>query len=655
MRSELGRRLAWAILGAVWLAGLVSSPALAVTWEGVRDGVVWVRAGKEPSPDLAVRWRDAWEARSHRESLWLQDPRGGLVERLRLDFAQVEGRHAFPTDRGAGDYRLEVPGLSFRYYDVTVPDQLPSVFEPVKVHFSMRARAGDALYFRVPEGASFCLGGKFHDGPDRIEIWRPDGTPAGLLRLERHKKYSRFDRLSFDQAPGGVWRIRFPEGGKVSFWLDGVGNYFARRPEDLFTPERLPGLAPVRVTSQVVGRSPRLGTMLEFADLPEKAYARLQGLGLAAANHYAFQEPLADRPDKDRSWLRVYRDRLGLTHSLTIFDVTRGERNPDLAGYGRFIRRYLESHAGGEAPMIAFYDEPNLIFDSEAAFLDAHRFLAEGLKKSGRRELAAPKIAAPESSGLVNGPTASGARRGADWLRTLLRTQGDMIDAVSWHEWMVRDLISTPWYAESVLEAARLDAEFPRPNAGPRELILAQTSISSGPDVSPYEHDTFFAALWWGSVTARAGSVGKLSVLNWFKSVDDPERYDKGLMRFDRDWTLKPVGEAMRFVAKAMRPRVLEAACDSAEVDVLAMTDEAGREVSILFVNKFPRTNQVRLALELPPSFGQAPPRWTLDSLAEEGGRLVERRESGALDSPFERDLAGETLYRLRIEPAARP
>ena len=51
----------------------------------------------------------------------------------------------------------------------------------------------------------------------------------------------------------------------------------------------------------------------------------------------------------------------------------------------------------------------------------------------------------PASSRLVNGPFANNAadKRGIDWARRLLSESGDQVDALAWHEWMIRDLLAT--------------------------------------------------------------------------------------------------------------------------------------------------------------------------------------------------------------------
>jgi hypothetical protein len=194
---------------------------------------------------------------------------------------------------------------------------------------------------------------------------------------------------------------------------------------------------------------------------------------------------------------------------------------------------------------------------------------------------------------LINGPFADNAadKRGIDWAKRLLKESGDQIDALAWHEWMVRDLLATRVYRDSVRRAADLvglDA-----NGRPRKaLLLDQTNLSSGSSLSPYDQETHFTSLWWASVVINASQDGLLDMLNWFQAADEPE-YPKGMLRVlgDDRFELKPVGLAQQFIQQHWLPHVMQLQNDAFEVDVLAMADDLKR--SLLGVNKGSRLQHV--------------------------------------------------------------
>jgi hypothetical protein len=202
----------------------------------------------------------------------------------------------------------------------------------------------------------------------------------------------------------------------------------------------------------------------------------------------------------------------------------------------------------------------------------------------------------PASSRLVNGPFTENAadKRGIDWARRLLSESADQVDALAWHEWMIRDLLATRVYRDSVRRAADLvglDAK-----GQPRKaLLLDQTNLSSGSALSPYDQETHYTSLWWASVVINASQDGLLSMLNWFQAADEPP-YGKGMVRIHDDgrFELKPVGLAQQFIARHWLPQVLQLDNDAFEVDVLAMAGDEQR--ALLGVNKGTRLQRIDLS-----------------------------------------------------------
>jgi hypothetical protein len=206
------------------------------------------------------------------------------------------------------------------------------------------------------------------------------------------------------------------------------------------------------------------------------------------------------------------------------------------------------------------------------------------------------RIAMPASSRLINGPFTDNAadKRGIDWARRLLKESGDQVDALAWHEWMVRDLLATRVYRDSVRRAADLVGL--DTNGRPRKaLLLDQTNMSSGSSLSPYDQETHFASMWWASVVINSSQDGLLEMLNWFMAGDEPG-YPKGMFRVygDERFELKPVGLAQQFIQQHWLHSVMHLDNDAFEVDVLAMAEDPQR--SLLGVNKGSRLQHVQLS-----------------------------------------------------------
>jgi hypothetical protein len=220
----------------------------------------------------------------------------------------------------------------------------------------------------------------------------------------------------------------------------------------------------------------------------------------------------------------------------------------------------------------------------------------------------------------------------------LLAESGDKIDALAWHEWMIRDLLATRVYRDSVRKAAELvglDAQG-RPR---KALLLDQTNMSSGASLSPYDQETHYASLWWASVIINASQDGLLDMLGWFQADDEPE-YPKGMFRVlgENEFELKPVGLAQQFIRKHWLHDVMRLENDAFEVDVLAMS--AGLQRSLLGVNKGSRLQRVSLAgAECPLTQG----------LLRYFGADNRSRDASfkCLEGRISFDLPGETLFAL--------
>lgn len=640
--------------------------AVAAPWTGIRDGAFYMRVPQRCCAlDSVLSWVPAWIAEAQRERIYFQAPDGSLIKERRIAPRNASGAYRFSYERGPGDYRLEIPGYSFRYYALDVPSRLPIEFEPVKVHFSMEVLSGRSLYFKVPAGKAFTLGGKYHEGVTALHIEPVGGERRVTLKLQQHATYSQFDRKTITAAPKSqIWRLWVEGRGPVSFWLDDIPNLFALDPHGLFTPKLIPGKVNITVGNNVIGKAPRVGTYFEFAQPSAQLLTIVRRTRPEAATFYFLEDVLDREMNRDVSFLRAYENKLGIKDYVSILSWTQRDTiSSNIHASLKFTKRYLHDHRGQRGlsiPYIALVDEPNLRYDSFAAFEQGFITMAKGLKNSSDPSIASAVIAAPESSRMVNGPPSDDADThvGLEWAKILLKRHWDLFGAISWHEWLVRDLIATDWYFESIERVWRAMVNRAPDGAPLKKLMITQTNISGGYDLSPYEQDTFYAGLWWTSVVAQATDTGKLALLNWFTSVDYPP-YKKGFISNtpDQGLALKPVGHAMAFIQPAVLNNALPVKDHSVEVDMAATTNSAGDVVSLFGVNKAKRRQQVDIALKRPYRWRGQKLNWRasyMDArLARKPLKVTRARSNHAVRLSF--TLPPKTIWVIKLSKAPAP
>ena len=333
---------------------------------------------------------------------------------------------------------------------------------------------------------------------------------------------------------------------------------------------------------------------------PASSFAVLDALQVKAATYYSLVDIMATRPHYEDKFRRLYQDRFGITQDITL--LAGRQRQADLhadntsnAGLDAWLAA-TRALGGKGTHYIGFADEPNLNYPDYASYQRIFDSMARQVRSNPENAKAGVRIAMPASSRFVNGPFINNAadKRGIDWARRLLAESGDKIDALAWHEWMIRDLLATRVYRDSVRRAADLvglDAQG-RPR---KALLLDQTNMSSGASLSPYDQETHYASLWWASVVINSSQDGLLDMLAFFQAADEPE-YPKGMLRVlgDNHFELKPVGLAQQFIAQHWLHDVMRLENESFEVDALAMATELQR--SLLGVNKGARLQRVSLA-----------------------------------------------------------
>ncbi|KIQ60978.1 hypothetical protein RL74_02765 [Pseudomonas fluorescens] len=591
-------------MGACLWALALSAHGASMAWTGIRDGSLYLQTDR---PDtVTVRWVPAWQANANAEHIYLLNGQGRLVGERLIKAEQERGEQQWPLLPGPASYRLEIPGYSFRRYTLEHDARTQALFAPAKVHFSAEAHDGDELYFKVAAGERAVLAGKFHGGVRGLQARRVADGKQLQLNLKPYPAYWQFDQVALPVADvEQVWRLHLLGNGKAAFWLDGTANLFAQAPAQLQPLREDPGHVQLKVYPEVLGNTPKLGVSLPYVMPPPTAYAVIDALKPQAASYYSMVDVTAAKPDHEDRFRRLYQDRFGINQDITL--LAGSGRKADLVAdrtSNSGLQAWLKSTralGGKGVHYLGFADEPNLNYPDFASYQAVFESMANEVRALPANVRAGVRIAIPASSRFTNGPLAENAadKRGIDWARRLLAQYGDQVDALAWHEWMIRDLLATRVYRSSVRRAARLvglDA-----TGRPRKaLLLDQTNMSSGSSLSPYDQETHYAALWWTSVVINASADGLLDMLNWFQAADEPE-YPKGMVRvLDNDrFELKPVGLAQQFIQQHWFDQVLRLDNDAFEVDALAMA--TGMQRGLLGVNKSTRAQQVDIDAGLCP------------------------------------------------------
>ncbi|MCP2073503.1 UNVERIFIED_ORG: hypothetical protein J2Y77_002939 [Pseudomonas lini] len=622
-----------------------------MAWTGIRDGSLYLQTDRPDS--LTVRWVPAWQADANTEHLYLLNGQGHLVGERLIKADQERGEQQWPLLPGAASYRLEIPGYSFRRYAIEHDARTRALFSPAKVHFSAEAHDGDELYFKVQPGEQAVLAGKFHGGVRGLQARRVGDNKELTLALKPYRAYWQFDQVALPVANvEQIWRLHLQGNGKVAFWLDGTANLFAQTPAQLQPLRQDPGQVRLTLVNNVLGPTPKLGISLPYVMPPPSSYAVIEALKPQAATYYSLVDITAGKPDYEDRFRRLYQDRFGITRDITL--LAGSQRQADLRA-DRIsmsgLQAWLQSTRamGGKGlHYLSFADEPNLNYADFASYQQLFESMADQVRANPANARAGVRIAIPASSRFTNGPLAENAadKRGIDWAQRLLAKFGDQVDALAWHEWMIRDLLATRVYRNSVRRAADLVGL--DNNGRPRKaLLLDQTNMSSGSSLSPYDQETHYAALWWTSVVINASADGLLDMLNWFQSADEPE-YPKGMVRVleNQRFELKPVGLAQQFIQQHWLDQVLRLDNDAFEVDVLAMASDARR--TLLGVNKSTRPQQVSLDGAFCPQVNAELVYFGPDNRSQSAAFNCEAGQIRFL-------LPGETLFALSWTASSSP
>ena len=585
---------------------ILSSVAFSQTWPNVRDGVIYVKntpAAVETRNTIAISWSDAWISESQEDHVYLQDPNGILMGRLAFNEENTPGKFFFDLIE-KGDYRLEVAGANYRNVTVSVRDDVATVFEPVKVHKSISLPKSGKMFFQVPKKHAFRFLGKRYGSVSKFYVESLTSKKRYKLSLNKQTHYWQFNHLDIPATDKDeVYEVTWNGSGKVSFWLDDIPNIFALKKEHLFLPVLSMGSAKVQISNEIVGDTPDIGAALPYVYPPKESWSAIESWKLQSANYYFFADDLKSSPKRDMPFIDLYENTFDIKMSNSILANTG--RNTVLTSTktiksrlsGYFKDRHSLSLLSNN--FVALADEPNLNYSNYEHFEKYFSSLASYIKNHPDPMVASTKLAVPQSSRFLNGPTRKGAeeRIGIHWAEKLISNYGQWIDAISWHEWLVRDLIDTGRYTDAVVQANALVEQYSEKLGNSTALIIGQTNISSGLSLSPYEQDTFFAALWWTSVVIKSSLPGKLDQIMWFKAADDPV-YKKGLISVTKNGYIhKPVSDAMQFINSHVYPFVMNITNENPDIDMLTTLSADKKTAFILGVNKSRRDMRVDIAL----------------------------------------------------------
>lgn len=552
-------------------------------WLGIRDGVFHIKVLQE-AVVLRLEWKDAWQADANEDWVILQGQQGQEIETLRLNANSISGSREWRLPPSRDPYRLEIAGYSFRYFNVITDAKLPMVFEPVKHHFGMSIPGKCCFYFNKTAKTLF-LGAKYHGGASTLALRSTEGKTVKKQKIQKfsEKNYPRNTLISLNKLPNNtLWGIAFDKVGKVGFWLDGDHNYFSLSPETWFMPRYDDAKASITINTSATYPAAYLGVAVPHVVPPITARKKIANLGVHSISSYLFVDGFARNMAMNQNLRKVYAD-LGIRHDIAILSATGRAHKLEASHFpAKEMRQFFEKNSVDNINLsLSLADEPNLNYSN---FKEFDRYFTSVVANLKGTNIA---LAYPLSSRFSDGPTRDNAKKskGSLWLKKQLQKDSRSINVIAWNEWLVRDLYATPKYKTSIETARTLERQY-RGDGAKKPLIIAQTNISSGLHLSPYEQSTFFAALWWASVVINASQDGQLHSIHWFKLVDDKE-YPKGLFTTYPEMKVKPVADMMTKLGRYWRPQVVASSIDS--IDIESLIWQGNDDLNLVMLNKSPR------------------------------------------------------------------
>ena len=684
----LGHRLS-CLTGVVLCVLLFVPSVFAVSINGLRDSTLWVRGSQ--GDVITLSYKDWYAGDSTTNYIYFQGPDGELLKQITTNPFTPRGRVELSLSRGGGDYRIELPGYFHRQAKITVPETVSLMLEPAKFHFSLHPEKVP-LYFNVPgDVSSFTLCARYFKGASAIHLFDPRGREQGTLILSRSPGTLAFDTLPVERPAPGTWRIAFQGKGKVGFWVDGIPNLFASRPDDLFVPEMKPGRVRFTGTGRIVPRG-LIGAFMVLPSKSPKIFERIRYMGLQSLNYYIDHEwrepwnpnyPLGgdnDDPDtlasrgfkwEDRR-IEFYRHELGVQIS-SIFDSKSSwlgipktiEQQREFAEFTLAYIHHFNEDTSQAIRWFSPWDEPNLKELTLDQYVSLVRQIGKRLESETQPEaVRQTSLLAGTFSGLESsnqGPD----RIGRDWITSLYTNLDAYVDGIAFNYWDRKDLCESWRFRNAVSTAAHIMAAHDSDGRAMEEIVINQTSMSPGTSSSPYEVNTQFGALWLAGAICNGFADGLLNGFHYFTTVDD-QQHMKGLIYGETPpaplpyaphplpFEIKPMGHAMAMITRSLLDDVVVLDNTSLEVDALLTLDARKKRLGLIAVNKFNRSTRIEINTPLPEVFSNitlSVSTQKLDSSTPEPQAAGESRKI-TLVSPFvfAYTLAPQTLYSFSFE-----
>lgn len=576
----------------------------------------------EKSTSIQLIWAAAYNADSNDETIFVLNRRGQLVYQVSIDQNDLNGNVLIPMVAGE-QYKLVIPGYSYRNYSVKISNDLLYMIETAKLQFTGTLPSDATVYFKVNPGEQAYFNMKDYNsgaviGPTGATLTRLEDEAVFVLPTATQTRYYGHNRMALPVTTpeeGAVtYKVVLTGGaGRSAFWLDGIPNVFSPSQSKYVRPVDESSIVEATASNTRIGKMLNIGTYLPYVVIPEVAVPSLQRLAPQCANLYSFVNVLSANPLRER-FRELYTTRIPVKYTWTIF----GQDGPGLNaailefdattrdGVTKFMQNLIDigaTAANGYKHYVMMSDEPNRVYPSyeqyEAYFVQISDYInAHPLKAASGVE-----VAIAGYSRFDHGTTIEGAldRKGETWTKRLLTKYKGAVGGISWHEWFVRNPLALRQYSKTV------EAGYKYTNNGARRMTIEQTNTSGGQSVSLYDQNTHYASVWFAGVIINSARPGKLDDLMWFP-VSDDLTHPKGQIYSqdtpvahnspgpDLTFGLKPVGLFTEYlmanhITGLENKSVYKIEATGVEVDMVYFQgDKAGnRKLTVMGVNKSER------------------------------------------------------------------
>ena len=667
---------------------------------GLRNGATaYVRVPEGTKAALTVSYEPVWAWKSCGEYFYVQAPDGSLLARKEIPAGTEQGAEEFSLDKGPGDYRVSFSGQTYRAFALKTDPPLPMVLETAPVHMAISKSAPKVLYFRVPENTqrfSFCVkdherrpiglslappgGGK----PIRIEATEAFRGVKSRATVRQERDYFHnwdYDRHAIDGPKPGVWTVMFDRTPKVGLWLEGIPNVFAVNPDHLFVPELQPGTARIQAdAAQIKGPVGTLGASFPGLTITKPIDERVRFLGLQSMCRYighSLREPKNDDDDPKHINWRGFNwgpddartdaaaswgiDQLVIIHPAKWLGgralLKRDDRT--LQEYAEFIEALIVHYnvdRGTPIKYLSLLDEPNSSYPVEDV-LRLVKAVGPRLRDHPDERVRATRLMVPQSSMFFK-HSAGPDRAGVFMAERIYEACDDLAGGIAWDHWTYRNLFDTWLYGEAVRRAAAIQAKHNSDGEAKEPIAIFQTNFYGGGSVTFQDTRTFYASLWWASVVAHTMKTGRMSSLNWFTTFDDPHHMKGLCYGAEKGGEIKPVGYAMKMLIETLLDDAVHSSSSHPEVDEIVTVSADRRRVTLLVVNKLPRSTTLSADIRLPEPLRDTPCRLTISQMKDGDKALqkVDDKEVKPSDAAhIERELDGETIYVFDIRREQSP